>query len=134
LARVFSRRLSLGSPPPAAGEGADVDEEGEDDEEPLEADDAVRPPAPHQREGERRPGQQEEAQQREDPAVEGAAEQIAEQPQGEQRQPRRDQREEQSEATDGERLSAKRLWSVSEELTGIDYEFPHSDVGNVKEA
>lgn len=72
----------------SAGERAEVEEEGDDDDEPLEADDAVGSRAPHQRVGERRPGQQEEAEKRYEPAVEGAAEQVAEEPDREQRQAR----------------------------------------------
>ncbi|HWM62897.1 MAG TPA: oxidoreductase [Solirubrobacterales bacterium] len=30
--------------------------------------------------------------------------------------------------------TAKRLWSVSEELTGVEYEFRHDDIGTVREA
>jgi len=72
----------------AAGEGADVDQEGEHDDEPLEARDPVRRGRPHRRVGEGGPGQQEEAEQGEDPAVEGAAEQVAEQEEQEQREAR----------------------------------------------
>jgi hypothetical protein len=73
--------------------GGKIEEEGEDDDEPLEAGDAVASDAPHRRVGERRPGQQEEAEQGDDPAVEGAAEQIAEEPDREQRQAGGDDRE-----------------------------------------
>jgi hypothetical protein len=78
---------------PAAGEGAEVDQEGEDDDEPLEAVDVFRE-GPHHGVGEGGPGQQEEAQEGQDPAVEGATEQVAEEDEDEQRQPGGEQREE----------------------------------------
>lgn len=87
--------------------GAEIDQEGEDDDEPLETVHAVRR-APQRGVGERRPGQQEEAEQRHDPAVEGAAEQVAEDPDQEQRQARRDQGEEDDEAADGFTLPVHR--------------------------
>src|SRR4051812_39449430 len=73
--RVTSSAGSLGPlfPPAALRVGAEVEEEAEDDDEPLEAVDPVGAGAPHHRVGERRPGEQEEAEQRHDPAVEGAA-------------------------------------------------------------
>jgi hypothetical protein len=80
--------------------GAEVEGEGEDDDEPLEAPDSVGARAPHHRVGEGRPGQQEEAEEGDEPALEGAAEQIAEEPEREQRQARRDQGEEDDEAAD----------------------------------
>jgi len=89
----MARLAGLTTATVAAGEGADVDQEGEDDDEPLEAVDAVRG-RPHRRVGQGRPGQQEEAEQGHDPAVEGAAEQVAEEEQDEQRQPGREQSEE----------------------------------------
>jgi len=83
-------RLCLGRfapAPAAAGEGADVDQEGEHDDEPLEAVDPVRG-GPHRGVGEGGPGQQEEAEEGDEPAVEGTAEQVAEQEEQEQRQAR----------------------------------------------
>jgi hypothetical protein len=79
--------------------GAEVEGEGEDDDEPLEAFDAVGG-APHRRVGEGRPGQQKEAEEWDEPALEGAAEQIAEEPKREQRQAGREQSEEDDEAAD----------------------------------
>ena len=73
--------------PAATGEGADVDQEGEHDDEPLEAVDPVRG-RPHRGVGEGGPGQQEKAEEGDEPAVEGTAEQIAEQEEEEQRQAR----------------------------------------------
>lgn len=84
--------------------GAEIEEEGDDDDEPLESPHFVRR-APHHRVGQGRPGQQEEADEGHEPAVESAAEQVAEDPDREQRQPRREQREEEDEAADGLTLS-----------------------------
>jgi hypothetical protein len=87
--------------------GAEVDQEGEDDDEPLEAADAVGA-TPHHRVGQRRPGQQEEAEEGDEPAVEGATEQVGEEPKREQRQARRDEGEEDDETGDVETLPARR--------------------------
>src|SRR3954471_20867377 len=63
-------RLSPGVAAPAALHvGAEVEDEGEDDDEPLEALDPVRAGAPHHRVGERRPRQQEEAEKGDEPAL-----------------------------------------------------------------
>jgi hypothetical protein len=91
--------------PAALGVGAEVDQEGEDDDEPLEAGDTVRG-APHPGIGQCRPRQQEEAEKGDKPALKGAAEQVGEQPEQEQRQPGRDQGEEDDEAADWATLSA----------------------------
>ena len=71
-----ARRAPLrvcGPAPPAIGIRAEIDQERQDDDEPLEAGDFVGAGTPHDRVGERRPGQQEEAEQRHEPAVERVA-------------------------------------------------------------
>ncbi len=78
--------------PLADAVGAEVDEEGKDDDEPLEADDAVGG-APHDGVGEGRPGEQEEAEEGHEPALEGAAQEVAEDPDAEQRKSRREKGE-----------------------------------------
>jgi steroid delta-isomerase-like uncharacterized protein len=98
--------LCVCPPPSALGVGAEVEDEGEDDDEPLEALDPVRG-TPHHRVGEGRPGQQEEADEGDEPALEGAAEQVAEKEQGEERQSWREQGEEDDEATDVVTLPAR---------------------------
>ena len=71
------------------GVGAEVGQEGEDHDEPLEALDPVRPGPPHDRVGQRRPREQEEAEHGNDPVVERALQQAAEDPDEEERQARR---------------------------------------------
>ncbi len=79
--------------PPAAVR-AQIDQERQHHEEPLEAGHVVsRAPGPERGVCERRPREQEEPEQRQDPAVERMAENVAEDPQQDQDQPRRDQRE-----------------------------------------
>lgn len=99
-------RVRRDSPPrpcaPSARVGAEVDEEGEGDEEPLKTGHVVSgAPAPECGEGQRRPGQEEEPKERDDPAVERTAEDIAEDPQQHEDEPRRDQREQCEQATHG---------------------------------
>ena len=66
-----------GPAPPAIGIRAEIDQERQDDDEPLEAGDFVGAGTPHDRVGESGPGQQEEAEQRQEPAVERVTQQIA---------------------------------------------------------
>jgi hypothetical protein len=107
--RGLGRRLGPGlSAPAALHVGAEVEDEGEDDDEPLEAPDAVWAGAPHHRVGKRGPGQQEEAEEGNEPALEGAAEEVAEEPEREERQAGRDQGEEDDEAADAPTLPVRR--------------------------
>ncbi len=85
---------AFGSREPPAAVRAQVDQEREHYEEPLEAGHVVsRTPGPERGVCERRPREQEEPEQRQDPAAEGMAKDVAEDPQQKQDQPRGDQRE-----------------------------------------
>ena len=88
--------------------GAQVDHEGEHDEEPFEPGHVVAgTPVPHGGVGQRRPWQQEEPEERDGPAVERAAQEVVEEPQQEQDKPRGDQREEGEQAADASSLAAR---------------------------
>ncbi|HUA72604.1 MAG TPA: RNA polymerase sigma factor [Solirubrobacteraceae bacterium] len=95
------RRVSVRLSASAFGRGeapaavrAEVDDERQRHEEPLEAGHVVSgAPGPECGVRQRRPRKQEEPEQRQDPAVEGTAEHVTENPQQEQDQPWGDQRE-----------------------------------------
>jgi len=102
-----SRRVSVrasasvrGEPSPAIR--AEVDQERQHHEEPLEPRHVVTgAPRPERGVRERRPRQQEEPEQRQDPAAEGVAENTAEDPQQDQHEPGRDQGEQGEQAGHG---------------------------------
>ena len=117
-AKVATRYVTAGSPvrvrlsAPGRGEApaavrAEVDQERQDHEEPLEARHVVTgSPRPERGVRERRPRQQEEPEQRQDPAVEGVAQNAAEDPQQDQYQPGRDQGEQREQAGHGSSLGS----------------------------
>src|SRR3954468_20333857 len=111
-------------PPPRsipAGIRAQVDDEGQDHDEPLEAVDPMAR-VPHHSVCERRPREQEEAQERHDPAVKGVAQQVAEDRDEEQREPRRDQREKGEEtAHQGVRIFA--FWTANSSSVSTPWAF-----------
>jgi len=92
LAGTPLSQSAVGRREATAAVGAEVDDERQHDEEPLESGHVMtRAPGPERGVRQRCPRQQEEPEQGQDPAAERMAEDIAEDPQQEQDQPRGDQ-------------------------------------------
>src|SRR3954464_11861717 len=95
-------RLIAPPRPAAADEGADVAQEGERDDEPLEAGHVAGADVPHDRVGERRPREDEEPDERQEPAVERARQDVAEDRDDDDRQAWRDECEQDGQARHGD--------------------------------